>query len=110
MRPCSNSAVARLARIAFWCEDDPPRRGPLVGLGIATSPKWGRSPYQVGPGRNSLELFGFGVVGDLGWVEAGRAVLERQTQLMQLDLHLVDRLLTEVADVEQVRLGARHQF
>src|ERR1700722_5473126 len=128
IRPCSNSAVARLARIAFWCEDDPPRRGPLVGLGIATSPKWGRSPYQVGPGRNSLELFGFGVVrvvvgalggpgagghvvaGDLGRVEAGGAVLERQTQLGQLDLHLVDGLLTEVADVEQVGLGARHQF
>ena len=32
------SAVARLARIAFWCEDDPPRRGPLVGLGIADAP------------------------------------------------------------------------
>ena len=29
---------------------------------------------------------------------------------MQLDLHLVDGLLTEVADVEQVGLGARHQF
>ena len=34
IRPCSNSEVARLASIAFWCEDDPPRRGPLVGLGI----------------------------------------------------------------------------
>ena len=37
IRPCSNRDVARLARIAFWCEDDPPRRGPLVGLGIAIS-------------------------------------------------------------------------
>src|ERR1700753_3443713 len=76
----------------------------------------------------ALELFGFRVVrvvvaafggpgarrhvvaGDLRRVEAGRAVLERQTQLVQLDLHLVDRLLPEVADVEQVGLGARHQF
>ncbi|RWA18697.1 hypothetical protein MBRU_05695 [Mycolicibacterium brumae DSM 44177] len=36
IRPCSNSEVARLASSAFWCEDDPPKRAPLVGLGIAT--------------------------------------------------------------------------
>ena len=35
-------------------------------------------------------------------VEAGRAVLEGQTHLDQLGLDLVDRLRTEVADVEQV--------
>ena len=36
IRPCSNNEVARFARIAFWWLDDPPRRGPLVGLGMAT--------------------------------------------------------------------------
>src|SRR3982751_6967905 len=35
-------------------------------------------------------------------VEARRAVLERQTHLVQLRLDLVDRLGAEVADVEQV--------
>ena len=29
-----NCALARLASSAFWCEDDPPRRGPLEGLGM----------------------------------------------------------------------------
>jgi hypothetical protein len=49
--------VARLARIAFWCDEEPPRRGPLVGLGISNSRHCdyllmrGRPPYQVGPGR-----------------------------------------------------------
>src|SRR4249920_1451971 len=39
-------------------------------------------------------------------VEAGGAVLERQTHLVQLRLDLVDRLGAEVADVEQVLLRA----
>src|SRR5690242_20601814 len=39
-------------------------------------------------------------------VEARRAVLERQTHLVQLRLHLVDGLGAEVADVEQVLLRA----
>src|SRR5882757_7081072 len=43
-------------------------------------------------------------------VESGRAVLERQAHTRQLRLDLVDRLRTEVADVEQVRLGARDQL
>src|SRR5262245_24901333 len=43
-------------------------------------------------------------------VEAGRAVLERQTHLVQLRLDLVDRLGAEVADVEQVLLRARDQL
>src|SRR5690606_30486964 len=126
IRPCSNSAVARLANIAFWCEDDPPRRGPLVGLGIGDS-------LRYGPARGTgLRLFGFGVVlvvvlliaagfvapgaarrvvaGDLGRIEPGRAVLEGQTELVQLDLHLVDGLLAEVPDVEQVGLGTGDQF
>src|SRR4051794_23150846 len=43
-------------------------------------------------------------------VEAGRAVLEGQTHLVQLRLDLVDRLGTEVADVEQVLLRARDEL
>src|SRR6185437_14691468 len=127
MRPCSNSDVARLARIAFWCEDDPPRRGPLVGLGIATISYVGPAPVSGRTGTDFLELFGFGVVlvvvqvvagvavpgaggdvvtGDLGRIKRGRAVLQRQTELVQLDLDLVDGLLAEVADVQQVGLRA----
>ena len=34
MRPCSKSAVARLAKIAVWWEAGPPKRAPLLGLGI----------------------------------------------------------------------------
>jgi MFS family permease len=37
MRPCSNNAVARLATMSRSCAGPPPRRGPLVGVGM-TSP------------------------------------------------------------------------
>src|SRR5258705_12617574 len=101
--------------------------GPWWAWALRLSPHWGRPPYQVGPGRIFLELFGFGVVlvvvqvvagvavpgtgcdvvtGDLGRIKRGRAVLQRQTQLVQLDLHLVDGLLAEVADVQQIGLRA----
>src|SRR4051794_19917490 len=43
-------------------------------------------------------------------VEAGSAVLQGQAHLDQLGLDLVDRLRTEVADVEQVLLRARDQL
>src|SRR6478609_9293913 len=43
-------------------------------------------------------------------VEAGRAVLEGQTHLVQLRLDLVDRLGPEVADVEQVLLRTRDEL
>src|SRR6478609_7965019 len=43
-------------------------------------------------------------------VEAGRAVLEGQTHLVQLRLDLVDGLGAEVADVEQVLLRARDEL
>ena len=43
-------------------------------------------------------------------VEAGRAVLEGQAHLDQLGLDLVDRLRTEVADVEQVLLRAADEL
>src|SRR3546814_794128 len=45
-----------------------------------------------------------------GRVETGCAVLEGQTHLDQLRLDLVDRLRTEVPDVEQVLLRARDEL
>src|SRR3954452_25376635 len=39
IRPCSNSEVARLASISRSCEGDPPRRGPLVGVGMSVLPQ-----------------------------------------------------------------------
>src|SRR5690348_4772347 len=36
--PCSNSEVARFARISFWWAGEPPRRAPFFGWGIAVSP------------------------------------------------------------------------
>src|SRR4029079_7254688 len=46
----------------------------------------------------------------LGRVERGRAVLQRETQLVQLDLDLVDGLLAEVTDVPHVGLRPRDQL
>src|SRR5215207_2024872 len=43
-------------------------------------------------------------------IEAGRAVLQRQTHFMQLQLDLIDGLGPEVADVEQILLAPGHQF
>src|SRR5687768_4798221 len=43
-------------------------------------------------------------------VEAWRAVLQRQAHLMQLELHLVDRLRAKISDVQQVLLTTRHQL
>src|SRR4051795_4868813 len=43
-------------------------------------------------------------------VEARSAVLEREAHLVELGLDLVDRLRTEVADVEQVLLRARDEL
>src|SRR5450756_2911286 len=43
-------------------------------------------------------------------VEPGRTVLELQTHAHELGLHLVDRLRTEVADVEQIRLAASEKL
>src|SRR3954447_25379977 len=39
IRPCSNSDVAKLASISRSCEGDPPRRGPLVGVGMSVLPQ-----------------------------------------------------------------------
>src|SRR5829696_10559966 len=161
IRPCSNSDVARLASISRWCAGDPPRRGPLVGVGMSVLPQaagrcegrlrsvvvlsWvisvpGRSPSgRRGPPRRPAHgsellgllvgalvvlrlllvtggelagaLVGVGLVAlvvalDRGRDESGRAVLEGQAHRRELHLDLVDRLRTEVADVEQVGLGA----
>src|SRR4051794_12187148 len=161
IRPCSNSDVARLASISRSCEGDPPRRGPLVGVGMSVLPqaagrngaglrsvvlvcvsvagREARPGGGVPPGRRSSELLGLlvrrvvvlrfavggavvdgavvgvGVVAlvvglDRGGDEPGRAVLERQAHGGQLHLDLVDRLRTEVADVEQVGLGTLDQL
>src|SRR5215211_6756801 len=87
----------------------------------------GPVPVSGRTGTGWLELFGFRVVRsvleviagvavpraggdvvacDLGRIEGGRAVLQRQTKLVQLDLHLVDGLLAKVADVQQIGLRA----
>src|SRR4051812_12820680 len=39
IRPCSNSEVARLASISRSCDGEPPRRGPLVGVGMSVLPQ-----------------------------------------------------------------------
>src|ERR671921_156105 len=39
IRPCSNSDGARLASISRSCAGDPPRRGPLVGVGMSVLPQ-----------------------------------------------------------------------
>src|SRR5687767_13174703 len=97
MRPFSNNACARLARIRRWCEGLPPKRAPLVGVGMNTP----------------LVLLVLGEAGVVivgldggGRVEPSRAVLERETHLRELGLDLVDGLGAEVADVEQVLLRA----
>src|SRR5690606_7560573 len=109
MRPCSNRAVARFARISRWCEGLPPRRGPLVGVGM--------SLLLNQCGQSSSVLLVLGETGvfvvaldDRGRVEARRAVLETQTELGELGLDLVDRLGAEVADVQQILLAARDEL
>src|SRR6188472_4770736 len=136
IRPCSNSWVARLATIRRWWDGLPPRRGPFLGLGMALSRF---SPAVSGTGvdgayvdrarrdhvvsTGSTDERSVGLVLDERVVvvvavrreggrrvEAGRAVLERETHLVQLRLDLVDRLGPEVADVEQVLLRAADEL
>src|SRR5882757_8169255 len=47
IRPCLNSDVARLASISFWWAGLPPRRGPLVGVGIG-APRRGAASELLG--------------------------------------------------------------
>src|SRR5438309_351145 len=81
IRPCSNSAVARLPRISRSWAGPPPSRGPFVGVGMPL-----------------LKLFVLGealvvvverVVGDHARIESGRAVLEREAHAGELRLDLV---------------------
>src|SRR5947208_1558869 len=116
IRPCSKSAVAKLPRISRSCEGPPPKRGPLVGVGIS-SPQvtFCRAIFVWSELFVLSEALTFvvvldAVVRDHAGVEPGRAVLEREAHAGELGLHLVDRLLPEVADVEQVRLTAADEL
>src|SRR5690348_9582005 len=104
MRPCLNSDVARFASISRSCAGLPPRRGPLVGVGIVGTPLI----QQL-----VLKLLGLAVVvgvvvnlgegvHDVGRVERRRGVLETQAHPGELHLDLVDRLLTEIPYIEEV--------
>src|SRR3954470_14839470 len=119
IRPCSKRLVARFATISLWCAAPPPRRGPFLGVGMVLLDSSGpcQVPGQSGTvGGSVLLVFDEAVVvvvvrrqGSLR-VEARSAVLERETHLVQLGLDLVDRLGTEVADVEQILLRAGDQL
>src|SRR3954468_455964 len=119
IRPCSKRLVARFATISLWCAAPPPRRGPFLGVGMVLLDSSGpcQVPGQSGTvGGSVLLVFDEAVVvvvvrrqGSLR-VEARSAVLERETHLVQLGLDLVDRLGTEVADVEQILLRARDEL
>src|SRR5215207_4166370 len=62
-------------------------------------------------GEVDVFVLEFVIASDSGQrIEAGRAVLQRQAHLMQLQLDLIDGLGSEVADVEQILLAARHQL
>lgn len=78
----------------------------LLGLGVVLVAVGFAEPgVGVAPGT------GRGVVaGNAAGVEGRGAVLQRQAERMQLDLDLIDGLLTEVADVEQVGFRACHQL
>src|SRR5512139_3974775 len=99
IRPCSNSAVARFASMSRSCAGPPPRRGPLVGVGMVVALLEESSSQQdcVSVPVNGSVLLVLdvrrvllGAVGVHGAarVEPGRAVLERQTHRGQLRLDL----------------------
>src|SRR4051812_35478683 len=119
MRLCSKSDAARFASIRRSWAGPPPRRGPLVGVGIMYSPQMMPQTLRASVRRNSCSLeFVLGVTGFVlfdgcgtrGQVEPWRGILQGQTQFHQLGLDLVDGLGTEVADVHQVGLGAGHEL
>src|SRR5882757_9175589 len=125
IRPWRNSWVARLARISRSCAGLPPRRGPLVGVGMVGAPRVVSCIWYVGASLGRplllLQLFGLAVVvgvvvrvreavHDVGRVESRSRVLETKAHAGELHLDLVDRLLAEVPDVEQVRLGPADQL
>src|SRR5699024_2656720 len=102
----------------------PTEAGALGWFGHGVAP-WMDPVPRRRPGCRRLQLFGLGVVltvavgpaaglrvvsGHRGGIELRRAVLQAQAQLRERELDLVDRLLPEVADVEQVRLAALDQL
>src|SRR3954453_15323613 len=119
IRRCSNTWVARWASSSRSCAGPPPRRGPLVGVGMsvvlldqaAAPTRRGRRGGRGGGGGgcppggggcaggwSELLVLGEGhvVVGaeavdDQGRVEPGGAVLEGQAHAGELGLDLVDR-------------------
>src|SRR5690606_33720685 len=130
--PCSNNDVARFANINRSCAGDPPRRVPLVGVGIG-SPRSASQPQDhlqllrlcvvlavvvasVRKARRGLRTPGLACTsttvggGSSRGVESRRAVLQRQAETGELHLHLVYRLSAEVTDVEQVGLTPGHQL
>src|SRR5262245_49057372 len=100
IRPCLNSEVARLASISRSCAGLPPRRGPLVGVGMVLLPVWWRQRLQLLGLAVVVDVAVVGVVvvgvaegvDDVRRVEAGRRVLQAQAHSGQLHLDLVDRL------------------
>src|SRR5438270_440037 len=116
IRPCWNSDVAKLASISRSWAGPPPRRGPLVGVGMSCSlvaaadQAVGLVLFRLGEAGVTLVEAVVVVADDGGRVEPGRAVLEREAHAVQLALDLVDGLRTEVADVHQVRLAARDEL
>src|SRR5690606_13942560 len=111
MLPCSNSEAARPASISFSWAGEPPRRGPLEGLGIVLL-LWawrGRPPYGTDRHLSSrlallglaevltvvFVLFGLGALlgpegrGGLGRVEGAGRVLQAQAHAGELHLHFV---------------------
>src|SRR6201992_1113950 len=84
----------------------------LLGLGVGVAVvEAGVESGIVETGRETgpVALGAVGVDGDPR-VESGRAVLEREAHAGELALDLVDRLLPEVADVEQVGLAATDEL
>src|SRR5947209_11726746 len=111
IRPCWNSAVARFARMCRSWAGLPPRRWPLVGVGIRTSPcyPW-RSTTSVLLGLHvALVVVAIGA-DRAARVEPGRRVLERQAHVNELLLDFLDRLGAEVPYVEQILLAAADEL
>src|SRR5690554_4401022 len=104
MRPWRNRSLARLARMCRWCAGLPPSRRPRLGVGMmcsllsnsrgATLPPPPQRRWRGGASRP----------------HGGRSLAQCDAQLGQLVLDLVHGLRPEVADLEQVLLGALHQL